>query len=404
MNRLLTAAALVLALTSPAPAGSLGGVAVFGGNSADIENNVSGGLSVSNGNVNVGAFVTADGLSGNTLTGGSGFVVINGPVTFNSDISGSPFGFSGTINGPINSGGNVGLNATTQNITAAGNVNLQFDTTNGNILAGGNVSVAAFSVVNGNVTANGSISTSSAGQISGTVTQFAGVPVNPVPYAPITLTADKFTAGGSSITTGVNLPPGSYGDLNIPGFGGTLTLSAGNYFFTSFHIDGAFDTLNFDLSKGPINVFVTGDISFGSFLTVTVNGTAAFINNGPNPANESLASQVFFETLGNVNDGNPFGSNFYGTLFAPNGDITTAFGAIIGSLIGGGNVTNGFESPVFYVGSDRLTAIPEPPSLVLGLAAALSLVGFRCWRYAVPGRRAVGSRIEANTGRTSHCS
>jgi hypothetical protein len=389
MNRLLPAAALVLALTSPAPADLLVGVAVFGGNSANIQNNVSGGLSVSNGNVNVGAFVTADGLSGNTLTGGSGLAVINGPVTFNGDISGSPFGFSGTINGPINSGGNVGLSATTHDITAAGNINLQFDTTNGNIRAGGTVSVAALSTVHGKVTANGSISISGGSQIIGTVTPFAGVPVNPVPYAPITLTADKFTAGGAPIMTGVNLPPGSYGDLNIPSFGGTLTLSAGNYFFTGFHIDGAFDTLNFDLSKGPINVFVTGNISFNSFLTVTVNGIPAFINNGPNPANESLASQVFFETLGNVDDGNPFGSNFFGTLFAPKGDITTAFGAIIGSLIAEGNVTNGFDSPVFYVGSDRLLAVPEPSSLVLVLSTALSLVGFRCWRgrrHEVPGK------------------
>jgi hypothetical protein len=384
MNRLFRTAALVLALTSSATAGPLDGVAVFGGKSADIQNNVVGGLSASNGNVNVGAFVTADGLAGNTLTGGSGFVVINGPVTFNGDISASPFSFAGTINGPINSGGNIGLSATTGDITATGNVSLQFATTNGNILAGGNVSVAAFSKVNGNVTANGSISTSSGGQITGTSTPFAGVPVNPAHYTPITLTADKFTAGGANVTTGVNLAPGSYGNLNIPSFGGTLTLSGGDYFFNSFHIEGAFDTLNFDLSKGPINVFVTGDISFSDFLTVTVNGVPAFINNGPNPANEALASQIFFETLGDVKDATPFGSNLFGTLYAPNGNITTAFGAVIGSLIAGGDVSNGFISPVYYVGSDRLlqAGVPEPSTLALGLVAALGLIGFRYWRVS----------------------
>jgi hypothetical protein len=388
MIRCFITTSLVLAVTTPAAAGPLTGVAVFGGNSAFINNNVTGGISASNGPVTVGAFVTADGLSGgSTLSGGSGFVVINGPVTFNGDITGSPFGFAGTINGPINSGGNVNSNATNQSVTAKGNVNLLFATANGNILSGGNVSVAAFSTVNGNVTANGSISTASGGQITGKTAPFAGVSVNPASYTPITLTADKFTSGGPNVTTGGNLAPGKYGALNLPVFSGTLTLTGGNYFFDSINIAGAFTTLNFDTTKGPINVFVTGDITIGSFLTFTVNGIPVFNSDGtPNAAVESLASQIFFETLGNVDEGNPFGSGFFGTLFAPNGDITEAFGSIIGSLIAGGNVTNGFISPVFYVGSDRLlagegggtgTTLPEPTTFALLGVAALGLAGFR---------------------------
>jgi hypothetical protein len=389
MNRLWIAAGCLLALASPTPAAPLTGIAVFGGNSAFINNNVTGGISASNGPVTLGAFVTVDGLAGgSTLSGGSGFAVINGPVTFNGDVTGSPFGFSGTVNGPINSGGNVNSNATTQSITARGNVNLMFATTTGNILSGGNVSVAAFSTVNGNVTANGSIS---GGPITGTSTPFAGVPVNPASYTPISLTADQFTSGGPNVTTGGVLPPGSYGALNLPVFAGTLTLTGGNYFFSSINIAGAFTTLNFDLTNGPINVFVTGDITIGSFLSFTVNGIPVFNPDGtPNAAVQSLASQIFFETLGNVLEGNPFGSGFFGTLFAPNGNITEAFGTVIGSLIAGGDVTNGFNSPVFYVGSDRLlsqsgpgpggTGVPEPSTLALGCVACLGLAAVRCRR------------------------
>jgi hypothetical protein len=389
MNRLLTTAGLVLILASPAGADPLTGVAVFGGNSANIQNNVLGGIAASNGNVNVGPFVTVDGIAGGSASGGSGFVTVNGPITVNGDLTGF-FGFAGTLNGPINTGGTANLNAIVlNNITSGGNVNLLFSSVTGNIRAGGNVSVAAFSSVMGSVTANGSVS---GGPITGMVTQFAGVPVNPSTYTPITLTADKFTSGGSNVTTGGNLPPGSYGALNLPVFAGTLTLSAGNYFFDSINIAGAFTTLNFDLSKGPINVFVTGDITIGSFLSFDVNGIPAFINGVPNPAVEALASQIFFETLGNVDEGNPFGSGFFGTLFAPNGNITEAFGPIVGSLIAGGDVTNGFISPVFFVGSDRLlagpaaeTSVPEPSTLALGLVAALGLAGFCCWRRRAHG-------------------
>jgi hypothetical protein len=181
------------------------------------------------------------------------------------------------------------------------------------------------------------------------------------------------------VTTGGVLAPGSYGDLHLPVFSGTLTLTSGNYYFTSFALDGAFTTLNFDLSKGPINVFVTGDVTFGDFLTITANGTPVFNPDGsPNTAVESLASKVFFETLGNGVLANPFGGPFFGTLEAPNGNIDTSFGAVIGSLLAGGEVTTGAFAPVYYVGSDRLlAAVPEPSTLVLGGIGAIAGLLYR---------------------------
>jgi cytoskeletal protein CcmA (bactofilin family) len=396
--RPLALALPLLFLTAPAAsAGFVGGggwlpVAVFGGAGASVNNNVTGGSVLSNGDVTPGAFVTLDGVfAGGSLIGspaGSGFNVINGPVVVNGNITGGGFGFGGTVTGDVSAGGSATLaGTTTGNVTAGGNVALQFATVNGNVLAGGNVSLNPFGRVNGNVTANGAIA--NAGTITGTATPNAGVPVNPVPYTPITLPADAFTSGGAAVGGGV-LAPGSYGALTVPVFG-SLTLTAGDYFFDSFTLVGS-SSLNFDLSGGGVNVFVTGPVTIGNFVNVNVNGVSAFDGQlvpGPNPTVQALASRVFFETLGSVTSD----SRFFGTLYAPNGNITQN-GSVVGSVFAGGTVTTGAFAPVFYVGSDRLVgppaaAVPEPASVALLAAAGLAAGCVRRRRRAAtapPGR------------------
>jgi filamentous hemagglutinin len=352
------------------------GFAVFGGGDVTINDNVRGGMVGGNQNVTVGSFLTIDGAAGGgSLLNSLGGTTINGPVTFNGNVQTG----GNTYNGAINAGGSVTLGAffKSQGITANGDVSLAgASSVTGNILTGGNVTNS--SAITGNVTANGTITNH--GTISGTQTAHAGVPVNPATFAPVSLpAAANFTPGTTNVTGTANLAPGKYGAVEVTTFH-TLTLSAGNYFLKSLQLDGS-SNLQFDLSKGPINVFVQGDISGTAFTNLSVKAPGSSIfqpifgsNNTPNPAVEALAADVFFETLGNVDNGNPFGSSLFGTIYAPNGNITDT-ASVIGSLVAGGTISVG-SGTVFYV---PLSSVPEPTSITLFGVAALGFAG-HVWR------------------------
>jgi hypothetical protein len=354
------------------------GYAIYGGGDVSVNDNVVGGLVGSNQNVTLGSFDTIAGaVGGGSLLNSLGSSTINGPVTFNGNVQTGGI----TYNGTINAGGNVSLGSfyTSKDIVAGGNVTLNggFSSTTGNVLAGGNFQLTTFGVVNGNVTANGTITNN--GTISGTQTAHAGVPVNPATFTVPTLPAPaNFTPGTTNISGTVNLAPGSYGAVEATAFH-TLTLSHGNYYLKSLQLDGS-TNLQFDLSNGPINVYVQGDISGTAFtnLSVKAPGSSTFQpifgnSDVPNTAVEALASEVFFETLGNVNNGNPFASGLFGTIYAPDGNITDT-ASVIGSLVAGGTISVG-SGTVYYVG----LAVPEPTGLALfGLGAAG--LALRNWR------------------------
>jgi len=389
LSRALVVAVLTLASAPAVWAEPLATFGVFGKQGATLNGTtVVGGLTGSNGNVTAGAFTNLAGVVGGgqlTFNGSA----ITGPVTFNGGLTGSPFGLSGNLTGPVNSGGNVALAATLNgNLTAAGNVALQFSNVTGNILAGGNVSVAALSAVNGNVTANGSITGTG---ITGTVTPFAGVPVNPVAYSPTTVPpADVFTAGGADISVAtfqsLTLPPGTYGDLTLAG-SGTLTLTAGDYYFDTFGTVGpfGFSNLRFDLTNGPINVFVVGDV------TLTNAHQQDALIGGVAQTDPTLGRMVFVESSnGNISLGGFAFDTMWGTYFAPNGNVSAAtFTNLNGALIAGGFVTTG-SGTINSQPSPRLQAgpgavIPEPASLALwGLGLAGVAAGWRATRRPRP--------------------
>jgi hypothetical protein len=381
---ILVGSAFFLLSLSEAAAGPFPtGYAIFGGGDVSVNDSVVGGLVGSNNNVTLGSFLTIDGaVGGGSFLNSLGSSTVNGPVTFNGNVQTGGI----TYNGAINAGGAVNLGAFYHSvgIVAKGDVTLNggFSSTTGNVLAGGNFALTDSGVVNGNVTANGTITNN--GTISGTRTPNAGVPVNPATFTPVTLpAAANFTPGTTNISGTVNLAPGKYGNVVASTFN-TLTLTHGNYYLNSLQLEGS-TTLQFDLSQGPINVFVTGDISGTAFTSLNVKapGSSTFqpifgTNNLPNPAVEALASEVFFETLGDVNDGNPFGSSLFGTVYAPNGNITVT-APVIGSLVAGGTVSVG-SGTVYYVG----LTVPEPGSMILfGIGAGGAAV--RSWRRRVAG-------------------
>jgi hypothetical protein len=194
--------------------------------------------------------------------------------------------------------------------------------------------------------------------------------------------ADTFAAGGADVNVptfaSATLTPGSYGALTLgtsPFGSATLTLTGGDYFFTGITSEGAFNTLNLDLTSGPVRIFVTGDVDLGTAFTTEVNGGPA---GGADPG---LAAGDLLETLGNFNGSGFFTSDlFFGTIFAPDGSITTGFqtnviGSLVGETIAAGstNVTG-----VPYAGFAP-SAVPEPSTLALAGLGALGLLGYG-WR------------------------
>jgi predicted acyltransferase (DUF342 family) len=400
------ALALLGALPRTAAADPITDFAVFGAQGVSFPGavNVSGGLIGSNKDVFVGTFSQLAGATGggSFINGPLGGVTVSGPVTFNNNVT---INFSSSVSGPINAGGTVFLGGNSSSygpVTARGSVTADFPVTiNGNVLTGGNYTMGPFGLVKGNVTANGSI-TLNGSQVTGLVTPNAMVNVTPLAFSPVTVPgADKFSAGGQDVVLGnlqsIALSPGSYGKLSLGG-SNNVQFRSGDYFFTSIESRLPFNfanSLSFDLTNGPVNIFVTGKIDLGTGTggNIFVNGVPAFVGLGsPNPAvNQALAGDVFLETLGTFT-GNGV---FFGTIFAPDGDINPTGLNVIGSLIAGGSVADvdptfaGVQTlNVIGVPSNRFVnqqgpAVPEPSTLALGCVAALGLACLRLGR----GRR-----------------
>jgi hypothetical protein len=403
MRKLTLLAALALLTARPAAADPITNFAVFGNGGVTLSGTtVVGGLTGSNGDVIANAFTSLDGTTGGgqlTFNGST----INVGATFNGGVS---IGNFVTGNAPVNSLGAVSTASNSGPITALGSVTLS-GTTVGNVFSGGNVVVNPFGQVQGNVGARGSVTlntpvnpgvtgnvvygtTFNQGPftgVGGSVTQ-GSVSVNPAAYTHTTVPgADAFSAGGANVSVGtfqsLTLAPGSYGSLTLSG-SSTLTLTSGNYFFTSINTPGPFGfaVINFDLTKGPINVFVTGNITL-------VNSTEEnVLVGGVMQSDPAFGKQVFFESAnGNISLTGFAFNTMFGTYFAPNGNISAAtFTNIDGGLIAAGTVTTGSGtiidelSPRLAAGSGGTAAVPEPSTLALFGLGAAALAGWWRWR------------------------
>jgi hypothetical protein len=109
-------------------------------------------------------------------------------------------------------------------------------------------------------------------------------------------------------------------------------------------------------------------------MTETVNGQ-------PWPAipNLALASQLCLESHGNVIIDGPAAANseFFGTVFAPYGSISTgANDKFIGSLLSGGTANLAFNSNLTYEPSAYVAtlAVPEPASAALAMVGGILLL------------------------------
>ncbi len=323
---------------------------VTGGANVEVDNVTAGG-DVSLGN---GSDVTHDANAGGKFTGGTTVTADN--ITASGDVF---LGGSSHVTHDVNTGGNVtgGTSINADNIIASGDVSLgNSGHVTSDVKSGGNVALGNSTThVDGNVSAVGTIA---GGTIGGTSTPGASAPSPASPsapsaYSPVSLPpATTFSSGGSDITTnpgpgGMTLTPGSYGAFNITGATTSFTFTTGDYFFDSFNYQSTYPALHFDVSGGPIRVFVKGDVAFRISSTVDVFG--------------GTAAEVYWETHGDftINGGSTWG----GTVFAPDGQI----------FIGKTNkMTGEFWAKVVMTENDiTITCVvcscetPEPPSVAI---------------------------------------
>lgn len=296
-----------------------------------------GDISHRGGSLNAGPIYGEAGFDGGDS---ADFQDFGGPMYFNGDIVnlGGP---GSTFAGDITSAtGHIELNSTSNNVvgdlTAAGNVSspFSFSTINGNILAGGDVDVEGS--VTGNITHGGTFTAGPSANIGGTVSP--GGPVSqPLFVAPTLPSGRGLKAGNTNINLAtfqdIALAPGDYGSLNFAS-GNTVSLESGSYVFYEITSASTINELSFDTSRGPIDIYIENPVA-SLDLVQSINGVRLYAGVMPDPES---ANDITLE----VADSFTLGSAFYGTIFAPNGDITLENSSdVVGRLWAGGDVMLG---------------------------------------------------------------
>ena len=303
------------------------GVSVYAGGTLDFTSfcTVTGGSVLAGGNVShTGGSLFVDEMSGGGgfSAEGAAFQDSFGPLFFNGDISGLG-GPGSVLDGPVTSAqGNIvfltpASTVINGDVTAAGDVTFDFvfGTINGNVFAGGTTNITATVV----------------GFISPLTTSITPFTLQLLP------SGRGLTAGTTDIILDtfedVAIAPGTYGTLTFAS-GNSVTLTAGRYIFEDIVSDFSLNVLNFDTTSGNIDLYVAADNFAFDELIQAIDGDSLFVGSDiPDP---QLSNNIFMEAAGNLT----IGTEFYGTAFAPNGDVTIEnFSTITGRVFAGGNVT-----------------------------------------------------------------
>jgi hypothetical protein len=359
-----------------------------------------------NANVSFTSFTTIYGSGGSNadmddagpLTAGSLYAVgsfngtsapqsISGASVFDEDFNGGGLSSYGSIDasGNVELQGNVTYSVTAgQNLSTSDFVNI-----GGSALAGGNANLSAVDTIDetlgadGNITSTGGITAHTiiyggtlnlgGGSSYASATQ-GTVLVQPMRFSALPFYQTAFTSGGptESLATFANatLAPGHYGALMFQG-SNTLNLSSGNYYFGSIQSLGLFTTINYNLTDGPINIFVAGNVDLLA-MGFEINGQTL---SSLGTADESLASEIYLESHGNVTFDNVVpanGSQFFGTIYAPDGTIATGvnetfYGGLIGQFVDIDSAT------VYSEPSTYLQSLPEPSAIAVLIAGPIAL-------------------------------
>ena len=331
-----------------------------------------------------------------SVSGGGMFSIggspdVFGNVRFNGDAT---FGNNALVVGDVDSGGNVkfgGSADVTGNIRAAGDI--QFGNNAnvvGNIDAGADGKFGGSNVITGNLTLGGTITMGSP-SVSGTTTQ-NGSPAAPIAFVPVAVpSASTYSPGGASHTVGSNssisLAPGAYNNIKLGGSGDLILTMPGEYQLNSLTMGGS-GKLFLDLDAGPFKIFVADFVNIGGslkFWDLSSNTVLdAFAGSLPT-SDAALGAQLYLEVGGNFQAGN--NSEWFGTIFAPDGDVTFNGSADVAGALRAGNQnadasggTIHFTNNALLAHVEFIQAIPELPSAALWTALTGLCAGAACWR------------------------
>jgi hypothetical protein len=177
------------------------------------------------------------------------------------------------------------------------------DCQSGSVISAGSVTIAHRSTINGSVTSSGTVTKATDATVTGAVTGGVAVALPATPALPTfpTATLAAFTVASG---TSQSRPPGSYLGTSAVN-GGTLILSAGDYFFRSLTINAG----------STVRVAPTTRIFVHD----------ALVFNAPFRAGSGTAVQAI--QLGFAGSTLSLIAPFNGTLIAPNADVIFGTGA-----------------------------------------------------------------------------
>ncbi len=223
----------------------------------------------------------------------------------------------------------------------------------GSMYAFGDYTQESLSQVNGNVRANGFASLLGSAAITGSMVTGSAASVPQIALPPAT----SFQHGTQNLVLESDhvLAPGAYGDVLCTGLFESLTLSSGDYYFETLRTNSS-TTIHLNMTNGPVRIYSTGDIHFSSGLSFTVNGID--VSSESEDLDSSLASQVLFETHGAFQVDSGFLSQFYGTIFAPQGVVDVDLQDMYGSILASGRI-------------DAEVYLEHVPSTLIGMAPAV---------------------------------
>lgn len=255
----------------------------------------------------------------------------------------------------------------------------------GDMYARGDFTIESLSDVVGDVFTNGDATLEGSAEVSGSVTYAttytkdfsakAGGFVQQPDSVPLVglPNASSFSHGQIDIISdeGLVLVPGSYRNVTQEGLFDDMYLTSGQYFIRNLSLLNS-TKLHLDIvGNQPIEIYVTDDILIGSGFDVYVNG-ALVGSDGSLPT--ALASLVLFETHGDLTIEPGFLNYFFGTIFAPFGDVEMDLQDMYGSILAGRDIRGNV-----YLNHVPSAVIPEPSALVT-LLAGVAILGLAALR------------------------